>query len=132
MSALVWAIPRLPTIDELDAVDSVASQVAVAENAHARLIVGDYFTAWPVVFRMLAADVPAFGITYRGQVLSDEVRSLVASARQSGVPITALCLEPDASACARTFSTFVDETWQIDSIIRDGSVALVTLRFDPS
>jgi hypothetical protein len=116
VAAVVWAVPRVPAVDDVDWIRSVSEKTAVGEQSGVEVVIGPYAPSWAVVFAMRSHGFPVFGVTFRGDVLAGRVRSLANQWTARGQPVRALCMEDSPELCAEEFSSFVGATWVADSV----------------
>ncbi len=87
-----------------------------AVQSDARLVIGDYWIVWPTVFQLVREldahrafrSSEAFGITYRGDVMAEQVFARIAS----GPGQRALCIENDLAGCRARMAHFARRNGQ--------------------
>lgn len=121
---LVVALPAIPTPSEFDAVSSTAVLAETAETVDTALIVGSYWTVWPVVFQLEADGRAAYGVTTRGEVERDRVIRYTASRLVEQRTVQLVCTDVDADQCVADFGSFLGETWQIEATSTTGPLVL--------
>lgn len=97
IAACLWR-PFVPW-EKYEAVETAAPYVELAARSDARYVVGDFWRAWPVVFELLRAGKPGFGLAWRGEGnRAAIVASIRGELRRGRVP-TAMCIGETASDC---------------------------------
>lgn len=92
---IVTATPIRPITDFV-----VFRTVAPLPRSPSGLYAGDYWRAWPAVFRDLMAGHEAYGLTYRGEGNQKAVRRHVRAELATRGTFTLLCIGDPVEACA--------------------------------
>ncbi len=116
--ALVVAVVavRHVRVESLAATDS---WVAAAHDYDATLVVGNYWTTWPVVVAGRADGLDLLGVTFRSDPILDEIQSRLDAATRNHESVRVLCSSVDATTCASELSRVSQRDWILGRVVNE-------------
>jgi hypothetical protein len=122
--------PVAPLAD-IPAFTNVAAQVAYAREHRIKYVAGDYWLAWPAVFRMLDTPRSAFGLAFRGAANREAVVESLRVDAAGGGTVEALCLAATPAACVADAQDITGFAWRPSDAACPGACTVLVLAAKP-
>ena len=108
----------IPTLEATD------QHVAAARRFKARLVVGDYWSTWPIVVAGRGDGLDLLGVTFRSVAIEHQIRDSVDDSLARTGHVRLLCPSAEPTACARDFAAFIGRDWAFQPVSTDGPVVI--------
>lgn len=83
------------------------------------LVVGDYWTVWPVVIDARARGNEVLGVSDRTAAIGSQVEAAIGDDVSAGDPLTAMCLGVDVPRCVEMVNEWAPYPLDVDVLIAD-------------
>ncbi|MBT4983053.1 MAG: hypothetical protein HOJ85_12800 [Ilumatobacter sp.] len=113
---LVVGVFRLLTDDGIPVIANAGPAAEDVRDLDVEVVVGDYWTVWPIVYASLSRGYQVFGISPRAEALADELTDEVERTFvDPGDDIALMCIGLDEPTCVLDFARFVGGDWEVAS-----------------
>jgi hypothetical protein len=89
------------------------------ESADVSIVVGDYWSVWPIVIAGRSDGIDLLGVTYRSAPIAGEVRRHLDGEVTAGRAVSAICSGVDADACAHQLGGIDGRSWAVDEVVSE-------------
>jgi hypothetical protein len=128
LAALLYLFVSLPIpIDRYVVLSRAAPLARLASDGGIRIVAGDYWSAWPVVFDSLSQKREVYGLTYRGNgSLSKALATMDAETARAG-SVKVLCVDATPEKCVGDIAYLTQRAWTASNVARTGNETILSL-----
>jgi hypothetical protein len=99
----------------------------VAAERGIRVLAGEYWATWPVVFDSLLQGREAYGLTYRGNGALAKATAAMDAEVAAGSAAKVLCIDATPAKCAGDIAYLTQRAWSASDVAKTGNATVLSL-----